>query len=125
MKELDYHIENLKKLDDELKEITKQLAEEINSGYDGEAFRLLKLVCDYIDKPIVLVTDDGTIKYKNKLANSSIRKILKNKKTLLDRAMKSKKIVTQSLNISDDYKRVTCIPLIFDGVAGAICILRN
>jgi len=137
MNPIEKDIENLEKIDGELRKITKKLANEIRSHSFGQRFEFFRMIADNISNPIILLDDNGYIQYSNSSASSILKGI--NKKNpidwseifqdgmdLINESKKKMKIRKRKLKLLNGKSvEATTIPLLYNGFAGIICILND
>ena len=143
VKELNKSIDKLKEIDNNLKEITYRIANEIRYKELGPAFKFLQLILNNVRDPAFVISSKSM---KILYANKAAKKIVKEKlgKTnivgkpcyhifnrdkmcedcLVFESIKEKKVMTRIIQTPNHNPYVcTCIPLIYNGVSAVIEIL--
>ena len=131
-----------------LKELTSELALEIESNKHGSFWNLITYVLDSIASPTAIISRNHTLLYINKETQKrfdecSFTKDYLNKSLLdsefckalndgCDECIIQKTIDTKEVYTIDFYSTITdirykmiCIPLIFNGVSGVLVILSD
>ena len=126
-----------------LKELTKELAEEIHDERNGLVLSLVKMLLDNIDTYAMIIDSSHTVLYTNPSLKRYMKchnldlppnvrwfEIWKSDKPVDDnphcKALLNKKVIIQEVisPITKIHYDVTVIPLIYDGVSGTICFIK-
>lgn len=131
---------------DYLKDITKDLAKEIDLNEHGPIISLLEIIFDNIESLVFIINTDDIIIFINKSAIEYMSRVhgcdgacaigktwycsfcdeKPDEGFIHDRAMNERRVLTEVFDspFSDNKFEITAIPLVYNGTTGTICIMN-
>lgn len=119
-----------------LRRITYELATEVESGTEGPTFNIVTFILDQINSPAMILDDDLEVIYQNEAMTGWLDQDYAGRKcfSALDRespcsdcdalkSLRTKKVIHGENTLSSDNRKVT-IPLVFNGVSGAMILFE-